>query len=811
MNRVDRTSLEQDLAREEARLRDVEALYQRAQSRVESLRRQVNECREPAPKLLPVLRPRNSSEKIALFRTLFRGRTDVYPTRWRNARKGTSGYAPACRNEWIPEVCEKPRIKCGECPNQAFLPVRDQVILDHLRGRIVAGVYPLLEDDTCWFLAIDFDKGTWEKDVSALIETCREMHLPIAVERSRSGNGAHVWFFFREPVEARTARQFACHLITETMARRHELPMASYDRLFPNQDTLSRGGFGNLIALPFQNEVRLKGNSVFVDEAWAPYEDQWGFLAGLRRLDRAEVEAIAREALRKGAVLGVRLAEPEDQDSDAAPWLRTPSRRNTRPVIGAPLPETVRATLAQAVFVEKAALPSPLLNQIKRIAAFQNPEFYKKQALRFSTALTPRVVSCVDDLAQHIALPRGCHEEVKKLLADYRIDLVTDDQRVSGSPLKVDFHGELGPEQKRAAKAMAANDIGVFVAPPASGKTVVAAYLIAKRRRSTLVLVHRAPLLEQWIAQLCTFLDLRPKDIGRIGSGARRANGNLDVAMIQSLSRRGDVDEIVASYGQVIVDECHHVPAVSFERVMREVKARYVLGLTATPHRRDGLEPILQFQLGPVRFAISGKTEAEGRAFERRLVVRETAFRLARASPDATIQDIYRELAKDETRNRLILSDVVASLREGRSPIVLTERRDHLEFLDRELGSAAENRVVLRGGMTTKARRLAMERLSAFPKAEPRLVLATGRFVGEGFDDARLDTLFLALPVSWRGTLVQYAGRLHRRTRGKTEVRIVDYVDRAVPMLARMFEKRKRGYKAMGYVADDGAPSLRWS
>lgn len=318
--------------------------------------------------------------RLPLFRTLFRGRTDVFPTRWHNSRKGTSGYAPACRNEWIPEVCEKPRIKCGECPNQAFLPVTDQVILDHLRGRIVAGVYPLLEDDTCWFLAIDFDKGAWQKDVSALVETSRGMHLPVAVERSRSGNGAHVWFFFREPVAARTARQFGCHLITLTMSSRHELPMASYDRLFPNQDTLPRGGFGNLIALPFQNEVRLTGNSVFVDDDWVAYQDQWAFLAGLRRMDGSEVDAIAREASRQGRVLGVRLGEPHDKDPDATPWLRTPSRRQAKAILSGPLPESVRATLSQALFVEKAGLPSPLLNQIKRLAAFQNPEFYKKRA-----------------------------------------------------------------------------------------------------------------------------------------------------------------------------------------------------------------------------------------------------------------------------------------------------------------------------------------------------------------------------------------------------------------------------------------------
>jgi hypothetical protein len=264
--------------------------------------------------------------------------------------EGDKRLSPACANEWIPEVCEKPRIKCGECPNQAFLPVTDQVILDHLRGRIVAGVYPLLEDDTCWFLAIDFDKGSWQSDVSALVETCRKMHLPVAVERSRSGSGAHVWFFFREPVAARVARQFGCHLITHTMARRHELPMASYDRLFPNQDTLPRGGFGNLIALPFQNEARLKGNSVFVDESWVAFNDQWTFLAELRRLDRAEVETIAGEALRKGAVLGVPLGEPDDEYSEVGPWRRTPSRRLPRPVIATPLPPTVRATLGQALF-----------------------------------------------------------------------------------------------------------------------------------------------------------------------------------------------------------------------------------------------------------------------------------------------------------------------------------------------------------------------------------------------------------------------------------------------------------------------------
>jgi superfamily II DNA or RNA helicase len=349
--------------------------------------------------------------------------------------------------------------------------------------------------------------------------------------------------------------------------------------------------------------------------------------------------------------------------------------------------------------------------------------------------------------------------------------------------------------------------IGVFVAPPGSGKTVVGANLIARRGRSTLVLVHRTQLLEQWIAQLSVFLDLKPKEIGQIGGGRRRPNGNLDVAMIQSLARKDVVNDIVATYGHVVVDECHHVPAVSFERVMREVKARYVTGLTATPRRRDGHDPILQLQLGPVRFSIDPKSQAAACPFDHKLIVRETEFRLSGEAADAGIQEIYRQLAQDEGRNRLILDDVVQALEEGRSPILLTERRDHVEYFARQLHGLARNLIILQGGMKTKERRAVIEQLTTIPETEERLVLATGRFIGEGFDDARLDTLFLAMPVSWKGTLVQYAGRLHRKHQGKAEVRMMDYVDRNVPMLARMFDKRMRGYRAMGYsMADHAAP-----
>ncbi|MCP5069848.1 MAG: DEAD/DEAH box helicase family protein [bacterium] len=810
-----RQDLLDELTREKAGLVDLDAQRDRARQRITELQAEISAASVPvAPKSpvasLPVAQEtvarRTSSEKVRLFRELFRGRMDVFPKRWVNTKKDTKGYAPACANEWVRGVCDKPRVKCGECPNQAFIPVTDKVVLEHFQGRHVAGVYPLLEDDTCWFLSVDFDKGQWQQDVSAFVETCHNLGVPIAVERSRSGNGAHAWFFFNAPVAAGAARKLGCYLITETMTRRHELPMSSYDRLFPNQDTMPRGGFGNLIALPFQDGPRRQGNTLFVDESWNPHADQWAYLASVRRLQPDEVDLLAREASQKGQVIGVRMGEPAEDDEISAPWMRSPSRRE-RPIITEPLPACVHAVLAQLLFVEKTELSSQLLNQMKRLAAFQNPEFYKKQAMRLSTALTPRVISCAEDLPQHVALPRGCTGDVKELLADCGVELEVDDKRTDGDPLDIRFHGELTSVQEKAVRALLDHDIGVFVAPPGSGKTVVGAHLVAQRGRSTLILVHRTQLLEQWIAQLSLFLDLKPKEIGQIGGGKNKPNGSLDVAMIQSLVRRDEIDETVAGYGHVIVDECHHVPAVSFERVMREVKARYLTGLTATPRRRDGHHPILQLQLGPVRFAIDPKSQAARQSFEHRLIVRETGFKLDSAVTNPGIQEIYGQLASNETRNRFILDDVVRALEEGRSPLLLTERRDHVEYFAEHLGSLARNLIVLQGGMRSKARRAAIEQLASIPDSEERLVLATGRFIGEGFDDARLDTLFLAMPISWQGTLVQYAGRLHRKHHAKMEVRILDYVDRDVPMLARMFDKRMRGYRAMGYVVGEHGAS----
>jgi superfamily II DNA or RNA helicase len=744
------------------------------------------------------------SDKITLFRSLFRGREDVFPKLWISRKGDRKGYMPACANDGIYTLCGKrkfPRIKCGDCDHQAYIPVSDEMIREHLQGKQTIGVYPLLPDDTCRFLAVDFDKASWQEDVAAFRETCYSLGVSVAVERSRSGNGAHVWFFFTEPVTAAVARIMGCYLITETMSRRHQLSMESYDRLFPSQDTMPRGGFGNLIALPLQWEPRKQRNSVFVDESFIPYPDQWSYLSSLRRLSPQEVQATADKAVRKGQVIGLRL--PSDGDEEQAPWERSPSGRLPVQHIKGKLPKKVTAVLAQRIFVEKKSLPAPLINRIKRLAAFQNPEFYKKQKMRLSTHSTPRVIACFDELSEHVALPRGCLDALQALLAEHGISLKLDEKRQSGVPTDLTFQGTLTDVQQQTVDELMRHDIGIFVAPPGSGKTVVGAWLAAARNCSTLVLVHRKPLLDQWVAQLSRFLDLPPKSIGTIGSGKSKATKVLDVAMMQSLVRKDEVADLVADYGQVIVDECHHLPAFSFERVLAEVKARYVVGLTATPYRRDGHQPIIHLQCGPTRFSLHRKQQAGEGAFTRRLILRETGFSLSETDSEATIQEIYARLTTDRQRNKLILDDIRQALADGRSPILLTERKDHLEFFAGELRDIVKHMIVLQGGMGVKQRRKVMEHLASIPGEEERLILATGRYIGEGFDDARLDTLFLALPFSWKGMLVQYAGRLHRLHPGKEEVRVYDYVDGAVPMLAKMHDKRMKGFRTMGYMQRD--------
>lgn len=749
----------------------------------------------------------SSADKIALFRSLFQGREDVYPRRFASRKTGRAGYAPACGNEWVRGICEKPRIKCGDCPNRAFLPVTDEVIRWHLSGKdntgqdFVAGVYPMLADERCHFLAMDFDKNGWQDDVRTVMETCRRLEIPAALERSRSGQGGHVWIFFTEAVPATLARKLGSFVLTETMDRRPELGLASYDRLFPNQDTLPKGGFGNLIALPMQKGPREKGHSVFVDDSLTPHPDPWAFLSSIQRLSRTRIESLVDDAEGRGRVVGVRFALAPDDEAE--PWNSPPSRRHREPPIPGPLPKQIELVLGDQIYLAKDALPPALRNRLLRLAAFQNPEFYRAQAMRLPTYEKPRIIGCAEDLPAHLGLPRGCLDELLALFQELKIEPRINDQRLAGKSLDLHFTGTLRPEQETAAAAMLAHETGVLSATTAFGKTVLAARLIAARGVNTLVLVHRQQLMEQWIERLATFLGLPAKSIGRLGGGHKKLTGGIDVALIQSLVRKGVVDDRVADYGHLIVDECHHLSAHSFELVARRAKARFVLGLSATVARKDGHHPIIFMQCGPVRHRVDARQQADARPFSHHVIVRPTGLRsTAELDPDRRqeYQNLCAEIVRSEPRNAMIRDDVAAALREGRSPLVLTERTEHVEILAERIRPHTPHLIILQGGMGRKSLREAMARLAAVPENETRVVIATGKFVGEGFDDPRLDTLFLTMPVSWRGIIAQYAGRLHRLHDGKREVRVHDYADLDVPMLSRMFDKRCAGYEAVGYT-----------
>lgn len=751
------------------------------------------EWRTPQPTACETRAPKASrfttAEKVEIFRRLFRGRADVYPVRWESKTSGKAGYSPACANEWLAGLCEKPRIKCSDCNNRLLLPLSDSVIYDHLAGSHTIGVYPLLENDTCYFLAVDFDEADWREDARAFFASCEELGVPAALEISRSGKGAHVWVFFSSPVAARDARRLGTAIISHTCLRTRQLKLKSYDRLFPNQDTMPKGGFGNLIALPLQKRPRESGYSVFVDAQMQPHPDQWCFLASIQPMATHDIEPTIFRATGDAHPLDVTFIDDEDL---ASPW-KGKSTSSTK--LAGQMPKSLTVTLANLIYFEKAQLPQALANRLIRLAAFQNPEFYKAQAMRMSVWDKPRVIGNAVNYPLHIALPRGCLDAALNLLRDNNIACDLRDERSCGESIDVSFAGTLRLDQEAAVAQMLHHDCGVLCAPTAFGKTVTAAALIARRGVNTLVLVHRTELLKQWQERLSAFLGVAKGVVGTIGGGKAKPTGKIDIAVMQSISRQGEVNPLVDNYGQVIVDECHHVGAVSFDAILKRTKAKYVLGLTATPIRRDGQQPIIYMQCGPIRYT-AAKPASAPHDLE---VLPRSCITHIDLPADAGIQDVFRHLANDQGRTEAIADEIRCAVERGRKVLVLTERTEHLEAIKKKLDGIVPVPFILHGRMSKKQRAELIADLELLPPDAPRILLSTGKLVGEGFDHPPLDTLILAMPVSWKGTLQQYAGRLHREHDYKTDVRIIDFIDTGHPALLRMWNKRQRGYRAMGY------------
>jgi superfamily II DNA or RNA helicase len=709
---------------------------------------------------------------ILLFMNLFRGRSDVFARRWESSTTGKSGYSPACENEWDKELCRKPKIKCQDCSHRLFHTLTPEVIYEHLSGIKTVGIYPLLENNTCNFLAVDFDKKQWQKDVGAFIETCKNLELSYHIERSRSGEGAHIWFFFEKAISASLARKFGVILLSKTSEKRFEVGMESFDRMFPNQDLLPKGGLGNLIALPLQKHAKMKGNSVFVNESFQEFEDQWQYLSSIKRISEENILQIVTNFSKEESSIKVK-----------------EKVENTK------LPKEVTIELNQGIQIPKNLLPSKILNELQKLATFGNPEFFKAQAKRFSTHRIPRMIDCTQINDNTLILPRGLIEKVEEIFFRYNISLKILNNQFVGKSIDAKFYGQLTIQQEDAVTSMAKHDTGVLAADTGFGKTVTAAALISRNETNTLIIVHRTQLVEQWKERLSTFLNIPLKEIGQIGGGKNKPSYNIDISTIQSLNHNGLIKPELHHYGQIIVDECHHISAVSFEKVLKAVQAKKVYGLTATPVRKDGLHPIIFMQCGPIRYKTNKKQQANIRPFKQTLVKRETSMK----TDETDIQAIYSLLSTNKERNDMIFNDVLQALDEKRSPILLTERLDHVDELYELFKGFAKNIIILTGAMKKKERQQKLEELIKLPDSEERLLIATGKYVGEGFDDSRLDTLFLTMPISWKGTLQQYVGRLHRDYSDKEEVIVYDYVDTNVEVLQKMFEKRLKGYKNIGY------------
>ena len=764
------------------------------------------------------------------FYRMFWGRPDVY------AKRSTKGqYYPICENRWTASKCPWQRgetHKCATCQNQKYASLSVDIIKRHLIGyredcTDAIGVYPLLSDGTCRFLVFDFDNHEesendeetstakisiceWQDEVDALRLICSQNGIPHLVERSRSGKGAHVWIFFKSPIPAAKARRFGFLLLDKGSMSVNLKSFSYYDRMFPTQDYSD--GLGNLIALPLQGQALKIGNSAFVDENWNAYPDQWNILLeGTQKLDEPTLDKyiVKWQSELTGIMASSKMT---NQEYKMVPWRRK-NKFDKRDVNG-----VLHLVLADGVYIDTLNITPHLMNQIRSMATFDNPVYYKNQRIGVSNYKNSKIIYTADNYEGYIKVPRGLLSEI--IEQSEKAGIVTEvlNERNNGKPIKVSFNGDLHTQQELAAEKLLANEDGVLAASTAFGKTVVSAYLIGKRKVNTLILLQSKDLLEQWVSELQRFLiiDEEPPEyktksgrtkkrdsvIGVLHGSKNTLTGIIDVAMIGSVYSKGKILESLNDYGMVIVDECHHTASSMWQSVLNKVNARYLYGVSATPIRGDELDKLIFLYLGPMRHRYTAAERAIDQGIGHYFIPRYTRS-FDKNGSQTDINKAYDIIVNDDLRNQQIIDDVKECINNHQTPVVLTRTKEHAKFLYDKLVGYAQHVLLYYGDNTDKENREIREKMKAISPEESMLLIATGSKIGEGFDLPRLDTLMLAAPISFEGRLEQYVGRLNRDYEGKNGVYVYDYVDSHIRYFDRMFGKRLRTYKKIGFTMLD--------
>lgn len=767
------------------------------EKQVTDLYSEIDELKKKLSKLDSMIRL-SPDDKISIFSNYFRGRDDVYPY-LSIGNDGRKYYTPACLNEWDKNICNKTMgKKCKDCKYRENKPLDFEVIRNHMYGNpknknTSIGLYPLLDDDTCYVLVFDFDDKNSDKfikeDVLAFLSVCDKYGIDALMERSRSGKGIHVWIFFEDRVKAVTARKLGSLLLSKTMEIRDNLSIKSFDRMFPNQDFLPKGGYGNLIALPFQNEPSKYGNTLFVDRNFMQIKGQFQYLSNTHKLTKDEV-------FDKIRVISGETIDISSEEVNLKSEVKDKKKNNYK------FPKKIDVIFDDMVYIDKANLNAGVKNSFRRLATFANPEFYKNQRLRLSTYNIPMVIDCSSEDDRYLKIPRGTYEFLCDLCFENDVKIYLIDRRNNGEEINVSFDGELRDDQKDALVNMKKYDNGILCAPTAFGKTVISCKMIEERGVNTLIVVPTLVLLKQWKESIKKFLGV---SAGQIGGGKNSVTNVIDVASIKSLWNNGKFNDVVKNYGMIIIDECHHVSAFTYESAINKVNAKYVYGVSATPYRENGHTPILKMQCGDVRYEVDFKKFNRNLNISMRVNVKKSHLSFVDDSiSNYELNEIKDFISKDVIRNDKIVNDIMKEFNDKKNILVITERIDHLNYFYEKLSKVTENIFVYHGGLGKKQLKKYDDLKNKLEETrENKIIIATGAYIGEGFDDPSLDVLFVTMPISAIGKVIQYTGRLHRKNEGKNEILVYDYVDDNFSQTRNMYLRRKKTYEKLGYIVNE--------